>query len=781
MFRTLSAFAVVVSTLLLPICAGAQPATSPPPDFPDTSHVYPRLVVREKGTENAWVAYGESPAFGYGPSPQKILLTCLPPGEERDRDLDFRDFAEWAFAHGVTIVRSYPPSAIVGPRYLELFEYAGGDTARVDLEKFNRLYFARLREACTMFRAHGIFVHLQLWQGVYWKKDWDTCYYNPERNANSALWKNAGPGKFVIDPDRDKALVAHQREHVRLILEATGDLGNVFYDVMNEIGNGTGTSGKWVEAILDEIEAWESRTGLDVLVGLNDEGRERSETGNALSNPRMEIAFLDLGRYDEHVEARQNYKKPTFGVRNIDWNPTTRERTYFAGELDMSINPDSSLVSRTRRMFWRLCMAKSQMSAAYADFGRLAYRGKPLMTFDLWPFQNMRRIFTNSPWVKDYSMMKIADVVRESPTEHTYELDSPKLVAAYFETVPGTAGTSFPSKDILFAPHSQIGKPEGRVFEPARSNWQRAVAATREDGVAFTVPTFTDDLLVVLIESAADPNYTTTSDVAKLTTSVDGGKVHLSWDRNMPGMIARVHRMNHIEAETGQPPSRPTLIAGTTGLSTIDEASGPGSWEYRIVWKDETNHRFYETNTEVVTVPDVPPVVPEIRIVTTGEARAVLWAPGNLEPDIARYEWEMRLPGDASWAPNRFDQRRVLRGPQLERRRAGGISSARRRLGQRDQRVLRTRDGHAAEAASGIGIERAGAADPQATSPSVVLERGRNRRPRRSSVGNESSPPALARSCHGFRPLPRAAPHHADPLFQLFDRSLVEEMPVPDF
>lgn len=650
MFRTLSLVAAVFSCwVMLPLRANAQPAGAPPADVPDTTHVYPRLVVREKGTENAWVAYGDSPAFGYGPSPQN-LLTCLPPGEERDRDLDFRDFAEWAFAHGVTIVRSYPPSAIVGPRYLDLFEHADGDSSRFDLEKFNRRYFARLREACTMFRAHGIFVHLQLWQAVYWKKEWDTCYYNPERNANSKLWKNAGPGKFVIDPKRDAALLAHQREYVRLILEATGDLGNVFYDIMNEIGNGTGTSGEWVEAILDEIEAWESRTGLDVLVGINDEGKDRRETGYALSNPRMEIAFLDLGRYDEHVEARTKYKKPTFGIRNIDWNPLTSEREYFSDEHDISINPDSSLTSRTRRMFWRLCMGKSQMSAAYADFGRLAYRGKPLMTFDLWPFQNLRRIFTDSPWVKDYSMMKIADVVRESPTEYTYELDSPKLVVSYFETVPGTAGTSFPSKEVLITPHSQIGKPEGRVLEPALSNWQRAVAATRDDGIAFTLPTFNDDLLAVLIESAEDPEYQTTSGVAKLKTSLDGGKVHLSWDHNMPGMIARVHRTNHIEAETGKPPSRQTLIAGTTGLSVIDEASGPGNWEYRIVWKDEVNHHFYETNTELVMVPDVPPVVPEIRIITTEQTRAVLWAPGNLEPDIARYEWERRSPGEGAFA-----------------------------------------------------------------------------------------------------------------------------------
>ncbi|HET9886668.1 MAG TPA: hypothetical protein VFR10_04080, partial [bacterium] len=206
MIRDLSLLGTFIVLLGLPILATAQPPATPAPDIADTTHVFPRLVVREKGTENAWVAYGDSPAFGYGPSPQNIL-TCLPPGEERDPDLDFRDFGEWAFAHGVTIVRSYPPSDIVGPRYLDVFERAADDTSRFDLEKFNPAYFARLREACTEFRALGIFVHLQLWQAVYWKKNWDTCYYNPEHNANSKLWKNAGPGQFVIDPKRDPALI----------------------------------------------------------------------------------------------------------------------------------------------------------------------------------------------------------------------------------------------------------------------------------------------------------------------------------------------------------------------------------------------------------------------------------------------------------------------------------------------------------------------------------------------------------------------------------------------
>ena len=335
----------------------------------------PRLRVVGAGTVNARVAYGEAPAYGYGLSPQNVL-TKLPPGDERDVDIDFRDWAEWAVQNAVTIARSYPPSAIVGPRWIDLFERSPDDPARFDLRRFDERYFARLREACLRFRDDGIFVHLQLWQAVYWKKDWPGCYYHPANNVNPELCAGAGPGGFVVDPARHPELVAHQREHVRRILDATGDLGNVFYDVMNEIGNGTGVDPAWVEAILDEIEAWEQEHDIDLIVGLNDEGHDRVEAGRSLSNPRLDVAFLDLGRFDQPVATRRAHGKPTFGIRNIDWNPDTAQRFYFAGEYDLSINSDPGLLDRTQRMYWRMFMAGVMMNAGYADYGALAYRAR---------------------------------------------------------------------------------------------------------------------------------------------------------------------------------------------------------------------------------------------------------------------------------------------------------------------------------------------------------------------------------------------------------------------
>lgn len=344
-------------------------------------HLAPRLTVEEAGTPQAWISWRSAdgtvgPAYGYGLSPQNIL-TNLPPGDARDPDLDFRDFAEWAEESGVTIVRSYPPSRITGPRWLDAFVEV--EPGKFDLTQFNDDYFRQLAVACRALSDRGVAVHLQCWQAVVWKKNWEGCYYHPDNNVNPELAKNAGPGQFVIDPERNPALIAHQQAWIRRLLDATAPFGNVFYDVMNEIGNGTGVNGDWVEAMLDAVDVWEAENGpySPVLVGLNDEGQDRASTGWSISNARMEIAFLDLGRYDQHVEARQKFHKPTFGVRNIDWNPKTKQRRYFAIEDDLTINPDPAFRSRSRRMFWRMFMAGVQMNAGYADWGRQAYRNAP--------------------------------------------------------------------------------------------------------------------------------------------------------------------------------------------------------------------------------------------------------------------------------------------------------------------------------------------------------------------------------------------------------------------
>ncbi len=503
---------VLATAAVLLVVASSRPVGASGEPGASGAGEAPRLRVVEAGTESAWVAYGDAPAFGYGISPQTILMK-LPPGDAPDPDIDFRDWADWAGDHGVTIARSYPPSRIVGPRWLDLFERSAEDSSRFDLRRFDERYFTRLREACTSFRDRGIFVHFQLWQAVAWKKNWDTCYYNPENNVNSDLSRHAGPGAFVIDPASNPLLVAHQKAYVRRLLDATGDLGNVFYDVMNEIGNGTGVNGKWVEAILDEIEDWERGRGIDVLVGLNDEGLDRDVTGHSLSNPRLDVAFLDLGRWDQHVEARCAHRKPTFGVRNIDWNPETGKRFYFAGEYDLSISPDPTLHDRSRRMYWRMFLAKVQMNAGYADWGRLGYRGSDLA--DGMASRDFPPVGDLHGWA---GTVRGEDRVVESPAARTHVLllkndggggtDGATVGWLLLEDLPGTVGPPNAGGRLRLEAFREPGIDDSLVVtfrDLGGSSDSLAVIVPEHGDLILDVPPFRSGMVIVLSREGVGP------------------------------------------------------------------------------------------------------------------------------------------------------------------------------------------------------------------------------------------------------------------------------------
>ncbi len=496
-------------------------------------HDGPRLAIEAAGTAAAWVSYGGAPAFGFGLSPQGIL-TCLPPGEAADPDLDFRDFAHFATERGVTIVRSYPPSHEVGPRWLDAFERSASDPDRFDLERFNERYFERLREACLLFRESGIFVHLQLWQAVTWKKSWDRCYYNPGRNVNPELSRHAGPDEFVISPERDLRLIAHQRAWVRRILDATGDLGNVFYDVMNEIGNGTGMHPGWIEAMLDEFDSWERETGLEVLVGLNDEGRDRQETGWSLSNPRLDVAFLDLGRHEDHVAARGRYRRPTFGVRNIDWNPDSGRRQYFFFQDDLSISPDAGLRSRSARMYWRVLAAGVAMNAGYADWGALAYRAQP----------DCAGFLPTLPRVPALSSLRAAVPIpiERSPAPHAYARGAPGCVAVLLETTPGTAGAAIGAGILTLR------------LPPAVAEWAMAgpIAVRAWSLVAEAVSPFDPDALA---RAAARE--------VRLTGISASGELDLEVPRFRDGLAICIMSPEDAIASDPPPPSDERLPAGS--------------------------------------------------------------------------------------------------------------------------------------------------------------------------------------------------------------------------
>ncbi|MBW2738198.1 MAG: hypothetical protein JRE64_04970, partial [Deltaproteobacteria bacterium] len=254
---------------------------------PEADHAV-GLEVKKNSLNRAYLVYEGKSILAYGSSPQNIL-TYLPKGNGND----VIDWLQWATEFGINNVRSYPPIAKVDEPATNVFEKSTADPDKFDLHVFNDKYFDELRKACLLLKKHGIIVHLQFWQAVYWKKAWEDCYYNPKNNVNPDISASAGPGKFVTMDN--PVLLDHQKKYVLKILDATGDLGNVFYDIMNEIGNGTGKSEEWVREIIKTVNQWEKNKNIDVLLTLNDEGGKRMGKFS-LECEGLDLIVKDIGR-----------------------------------------------------------------------------------------------------------------------------------------------------------------------------------------------------------------------------------------------------------------------------------------------------------------------------------------------------------------------------------------------------------------------------------------------------------------------------------------------------
>ena len=481
---------------------------------PEADHAV-GLEVKKNPLNRAYLVYEGKPILAYGPSPQNIL-TYLPKGNGND----VIDWLQWARELGINNVRSYPPSCRVPEPAENIFKRSTSDPTRFDLNFIDERYFNELRNACLLLKEHGVIVHLQFWQAVYWKKFWQDCYYNPENNVNPDISAHAGPGEFVTM--KNPALLDHQKKYVLKILDATGDLGNVFYDIMNEIGNGTGTSEEWVWEIIKTVNQWEKDNNCDVLLTLNDEGGMRMGDFS-LECEGLDLIVKDLGRYDEHVNTKLRYRKPTISVRNIDYDYQLKKRRYFAGEYNLEINTDDNLQTRGRKYWWRMFMAGVQSAGGYADtyskkdtcfLVRTTYKiARKLEMSKFFPlerkasyrlnqiseqnFVHFRR-FVNQ--ITDYEdLSPSSGVLVGHPTRHSYCLQSEKQAIIYIESPNGQAGFNYnQTKARLTGLTLDDGHYQGTYYSPSDGRKETFSVELEAGEGELLVPRFKDDLAILI-------------------------------------------------------------------------------------------------------------------------------------------------------------------------------------------------------------------------------------------------------------------------------------------
>ena len=470
------------------------------------------LAIQKNGDNRPILTYNGKAVLAFGPSPQN-LLTYLPKGNGND----FRDWIKWAQKYKINHVRSYPPSMKVDEPSLNIFKRSAENSDKFDLRLFNNAYFDELRKACKIFKEHGFIVHLQLWQAVHWKKAWGRSYYNLKNNVNLDISAHAGPGEFVTM--KNKALLDHQKIYVKKILDATGDLGNVFYDIMNEIGNGTGKSEKWVWQMINSINEWEVQNGYDVLITLNDEGGRRMGDFS-LKFPGLDLIVKDFGRYDEHVESQTEYGKPSISVRNIDYDYEIENRLYFFGKYNLEVNTDASLQTRGRKYWWRMFMAGVQIAGGYADAhqeeGMKWFLNRIFNKFGLNPifklnYKSSYRVNTDSETnfskfrnfvdkLKYYdTLIPSTNVLSGHPVKNSYILQSNVQAIIYLESPNGRSGYNYKKQLANFKNLSlSDGNYNGQFYFPENGRTEDFSIQIIANKGRISLPNFGDDLAIFI-------------------------------------------------------------------------------------------------------------------------------------------------------------------------------------------------------------------------------------------------------------------------------------------
>ncbi len=470
------------------------------------------LTIRTTLNNSACLFYGDEPVYAFGPSPQNIL-TYLPNGNGNN----ITDWVAWSVKFGINHVRSYPPSIRVSEPAQNIFENSNENPNKFDLNRYNQKYFDELRKACQFLREKGFMVHLQLWQAVHWKKNWDDIYYNPKNNINPDISKHAAPKEFVTM--KNPILLNHQKQYVMKILDATGDLGNVFYDIMNEIGNGTGISEQWVWEIIKTINEWEARNSYDVLVTLNDEGGKRM--GNfSLECSGLDLVIKDLGRYDEHIEAKLKYNKPSISVRNIDYNYEQNKRLWFYGENNLEVNTDKNLQTRGRKYWWRMFMAGVQFAGGYADsyfkknlswyadivLSKLGmpefifYQKKSSYRLNLFAEENFVKFKKFVNQISGYRHLRPSSgVLIGHPVKNSYILQFENQAFIYLESPNGEAGFNYTSKQAkLIGLMLPDGIWSGSFYFPATGKSSKFTIRIKSGESDLKLPAFQDDLAIII-------------------------------------------------------------------------------------------------------------------------------------------------------------------------------------------------------------------------------------------------------------------------------------------
>ncbi|MBN1492415.1 MAG: hypothetical protein JXA69_21055 [Phycisphaerae bacterium] len=451
---------------------------------PTDSRVLPILTVERSDAGKAYLAWGGKPLLAYGPGDEMRLLSG---------GADVVRWARWQSANGMNLVRGHPASVPIdayGSPGLHPFNRKGD---KWNVDDWNGTYFDNMSDAIGILEDHGIFLHLQLWQIVWFKEApnrWAINYLNPANNVNE--WtRGYAQGRHYLTAPAGSPGHAHRKQWVRRILNAVKGHRNVWIDVINELGGVPGTDLDWAREVVSWIREWEKDNDGRLLVGVDSESVYHSGAFKPYKNDYDVIMFNELRNRTLAIKAIDAFEMPAVSVRSSDG--TNQWRDYMFANADQ-VGPSHQ--SRYRRLCYRSIFAGLQAIGAYwkpevAQADYLDMRDWPASARALRAFWG--RIGPHWPELAVDDTM-----VSGAVAPHAYGLKSDRLYCVYLECGSHTHDNAYPASTVRIKCPFELERLHAEVFNPRTG--ESTTTRTSRIGTALDVslPAFTDDSVVLI-------------------------------------------------------------------------------------------------------------------------------------------------------------------------------------------------------------------------------------------------------------------------------------------
>ncbi len=158
---------------------------------------------------------------------------------------NYSDYLDFLKAHHHNFIRLWVGESTKGQKSKEVIRnpmrwerigpgIANDGKPKFDLTKFDQTYFDRLRFRVLEAGKRGIYVSVMLFNGIY---DWTNHPFNAANNVNriNGDLNHGGDGKEVHTLAIPK-VNRLQEAYVLKVIQTVNDLGNVLYEVANEMG-----------------------------------------------------------------------------------------------------------------------------------------------------------------------------------------------------------------------------------------------------------------------------------------------------------------------------------------------------------------------------------------------------------------------------------------------------------------------------------------------------------------------------------------------------------------